>query len=190
MSNPPTDHLIEDRGARAHGHPREAGLNSLRTFRSPLHIMGKKGAKATRKFAKSGELKRTIDARRKHQKIKKQIQTRKTQRGKPIPRHDNNEDSEGDNEHTEKKKKGKPKSNVIDFLDGDEAGEAVPEDGKKRANKYVVPLRGVISPPLIMLLLRFSGMSVDDLFGGEFMDNEDEVQPMCNFNIHIFGSNI
>ncbi|KAF8750057.1 Noc2p family [Rhizoctonia solani] len=43
--------------------------------------MGKKAAKSTRKFAKSGELKRTIQARRKFKAVKAKTQARKGQRG-------------------------------------------------------------------------------------------------------------
>ncbi|TFK47222.1 Noc2-domain-containing protein [Heliocybe sulcata] len=61
--------------------------------------MGKKASKSARKFAASGQLKKTIDARRKHQQVKKKIQ-RKTskqdgkgkQRGLP---HAASEDEEG-----------------------------------------------------------------------------------------------
>jgi nucleolar complex protein 2 len=44
--------------------------------------MGKKVAKSTRKFAASGQLKKTIQARRKHQQVKKKIDRRKG-KGKP-----------------------------------------------------------------------------------------------------------
>ena len=39
--------------------------------------MGKKAAKATRKFAASGQLKKTIQQRRKHQDIKRKAERRK-----------------------------------------------------------------------------------------------------------------
>ena len=47
--------------------------------------MGKKATKATRKFAASGQLKKTIQQRRKHQDIKRKAERRKTnssQKGK------------------------------------------------------------------------------------------------------------
>lgn len=42
--------------------------------------MGKKAAKSTRKFAQSGQLKKAIQSRRKHQEIKRKAERRK---GKP-----------------------------------------------------------------------------------------------------------
>lgn len=42
--------------------------------------MGKKAAKATRKFAASGQLKKTIQQRRKHQDIKRKAERRKGSR--------------------------------------------------------------------------------------------------------------
>ena len=39
--------------------------------------MGKKANKATRKFAASGQLKKTIQQRRKHQDIKRKVERRK-----------------------------------------------------------------------------------------------------------------
>ncbi len=44
--------------------------------------MGKKSTKATRKFAASGQLKKTIQARRKHQDIKRKVDRRKGVRGR------------------------------------------------------------------------------------------------------------
>jgi nucleolar complex protein 2 len=40
--------------------------------------MGKKAAKSMKKFASSGQLKKTIDARRKHQQIKKKNLSKKS----------------------------------------------------------------------------------------------------------------
>ena len=44
--------------------------------------MGKKAAKSTRKFAASGQLKKTIQARRKHRDIKKKAEKRQAAKGK------------------------------------------------------------------------------------------------------------
>lgn len=44
--------------------------------------MGKKLAKSTRKFAASGQLKKTIQARRKYRDIKKKTEKRKGGKGK------------------------------------------------------------------------------------------------------------
>jgi nucleolar complex protein 2 len=43
--------------------------------------MGKKANKATRKFAASGQLKKTIDSRRKHQQIKRKTDARLKRKG-------------------------------------------------------------------------------------------------------------
>jgi nucleolar complex protein 2 len=87
--------------------------------------MKKGGAKAARKFAKSGELKRTIDNRRKHQKLKKQIQARKAVRGAPLTRAaDPSGDVEGemdDDRGNKGKRNGKERAKAVDFLDEDDA---------------------------------------------------------------------
>ena len=44
--------------------------------------MGKKAAKSTRKFAASGQLKKTIQNRRKHRDIKKKAEKRQAAKGK------------------------------------------------------------------------------------------------------------
>lgn len=90
--------------------------------------MPKKGAKATKKFAKSGGLKQTIDARRKHQKMKKQIQARKSVRGAPIVRDENagEGDDAGDDHISDGPRKGKGaakgkgRAKAVDFLDPEE----------------------------------------------------------------------
>jgi len=83
--------------------------------------MTKKGTKATRKFAKSGELKRTIDNRRKHQNLKKKIQARKAVRGAALTRDaDSSVVAEGEmNEEreTKGKREGKGRAKAVDFLD-------------------------------------------------------------------------
>ena len=47
--------------------------------------MGKKAAKSARKFAASGQLKKTIQARRKHRDIKKKTEKRQAGKGKGKP---------------------------------------------------------------------------------------------------------
>ncbi|KAH9948484.1 Noc2-domain-containing protein [Amylocystis lapponica] len=77
--------------------------------------MGKKALKATRKFAASGQLKKTIDARRKHRDIRKKAERRKNGKGKDrqVP-----EDAiDGDSEEEEEPGKFKGMS-VDDFLGG------------------------------------------------------------------------
>ena len=51
------------------------------TFLSGTLIMGK-ATKATRKFASSGQLKKTIQSRKKHQQVKKKIEGRRGAKGK------------------------------------------------------------------------------------------------------------
>lgn len=105
---------------------------------SPQLSMAKKGAKATKKFAKSGELKRQIDTRRKHQKVKKQIQARKSVRGAPVARGEAREDDDDKNDDLTtpgKKNKGKGRAKAVDFLDeddeqSDEQAEPVASKGK------------------------------------------------------------
>ena len=59
--------------------------------------MGKKAAKSTRKFAQSGQLKKTIQARRKHQEIKRKSEKRrgKTWKGR-APLHEEDDIEEDD----------------------------------------------------------------------------------------------
>ncbi|KAI0656297.1 Noc2-domain-containing protein [Cubamyces menziesii] len=101
--------------------------------------MGKKAAKSTRKFAASGQLKKTIQARRKFRDIKKKAEKRKGGKGKEREVHEDedvSEDEEQDVEETSGKFKG---MSVDDFLgggfmqgDSDEEGsqvwEAMSED--------------------------------------------------------------
>ena len=95
--------------------------------------MGKRTAKATKRFAKSGELKRTIDTRRRHQKVRKSIERRKViQKGRKGSRAvDINSDAEGDGDemHDVKYKANRNgKTRATDFMgdeedsDGEEGG--------------------------------------------------------------------
>lgn len=64
--------------------------------------MGKKAVKATRKFAASGQLKKTIQQRRKHQDIKRKAERRKGNKGKDRqPARDVEEDDEDEDEADE-----------------------------------------------------------------------------------------
>ena len=98
---------------------------------SYLLTMTKKGTKATRKFAKSGELKRIIDNRRKHQNLKK-IQARKAVRGAPPTRDARSPGvAEGEvNNRSEKNSKGKGKegAKAVDFLHGEDENHSDNED--------------------------------------------------------------
>lgn len=63
--------------------------------------MGKKAVKSARKFAASGQLKKTIEARHKHQQTKKKFEKRRGNKGKvhlpskaPEPGRDEDEEVE------------------------------------------------------------------------------------------------
>ncbi|KAH6911958.1 Noc2p family-domain-containing protein [Coprinopsis sp. MPI-PUGE-AT-0042] len=83
--------------------------------------MGKKATKATRKIAASGQLKKSIDARRKHQQVKKQIERRKGGKGAGSRGGRSQEDLEDDDGGSEEedvpKKKGR--MTVDDILNAD-----------------------------------------------------------------------
>ncbi len=67
-----------------------------------------KASKATKKFASSGQLKKTIEARRKHQQVRKRIQNKKTGKGKQkaveVPEDEDVEDDEEEKISTSKKR--------------------------------------------------------------------------------------
>ena len=63
--------------------------------------MGKKAAKSTRKFAASGQLKKTIQARRKHRDIKKKAERRQAAKGKGKSVDNDSDASEDDDEEVE-----------------------------------------------------------------------------------------
>ncbi|KAF8890669.1 Noc2-domain-containing protein [Infundibulicybe gibba] len=58
--------------------------------------MGKKATKATKKFASSGQLKKTIQARHKHQQIKKRSQNRKGAKAEKASSHNRETDMDQD----------------------------------------------------------------------------------------------
>ncbi|KAF8604341.1 Noc2-domain-containing protein [Ceratobasidium sp. AG-I] len=92
--------------------------------------MGKKATKATRKFAASSELKRTITARRKHKAVKQKAQARGIEKDRKRARKGKDEDegSEGEVELPKKGKgKGKAKDDLLSgaFLDGGEGDSDV-----------------------------------------------------------------
>ncbi|KAH8101332.1 Noc2-domain-containing protein [Cristinia sonorae] len=81
--------------------------------------MGKKAVKSTRKFAQSGQLKKTIQARRKHQEIRRKAERRKGKLGKGKGKEDENiEQDEEDFEPDAEEKPSKKSSgrSVDDFL--------------------------------------------------------------------------
>ena len=64
--------------------------------------MGKKATKATRKFAASGQLKKTIQQRRKHQDIKRKVERRKgSRKGKEKQQARDVEEEDDDDENVE-----------------------------------------------------------------------------------------
>ena len=64
--------------------------------------MGKKAAKSTRKFAASGQLKKTIQQRRKHQDIKRKAERRKNTGSKKGKERQHNNDEEDVDEDVSK----------------------------------------------------------------------------------------
>ncbi|KAJ7777519.1 Noc2-domain-containing protein [Mycena maculata] len=97
--------------------------------------MGKKAAKSMKKFASSGQLKKTIDARRKHQQIKrknlskKSVKEGKTKQKPAEPR--NGEDDEEKDEGTSARPAGKGSKKgmtVDDFLGGGFMDDSEEED--------------------------------------------------------------
>ncbi|KAI0744746.1 Noc2-domain-containing protein [Earliella scabrosa] len=80
--------------------------------------MGKKAAKSTRKFAASGQLKKTIQARRKHRDIKKKVEKRQAAKGKGnkvVEHSDVSEEEDDEAQETSGKLKN---MSVDDFLGG------------------------------------------------------------------------
>ncbi|CAE6529506.1 unnamed protein product [Rhizoctonia solani] len=90
--------------------------------------MGKKAAKSTRKFAKSGELKRTIQARRKHKAVKAKVQARKETKKKG-----NEEDERGEDEDEEIEEPEIDGKTVDDLLNGDLMEEQEESDDEEDA---------------------------------------------------------
>ncbi|KAJ7468636.1 Noc2-domain-containing protein [Mycena latifolia] len=93
--------------------------------------MGKKAAKSMKKFASSGQLKKTIDARRKHQQIKRKNLSKKSVKdgkAKQRPAAPEDEDQEEDEAPAKGSKKGMTVDDFLGggFMDGsddDEGGE-------------------------------------------------------------------
>ncbi|KAK1232188.1 Nucleolar Complex 2 protein [Marasmius sp. AFHP31] len=79
--------------------------------------MGKATKKSMKKFASSGQLKKTIEARKKHQQIKKKMQGRRGNKGRPAAPEAEDEDEE-DEEEVEDEPVGKKKGMTVDELLG------------------------------------------------------------------------
>ncbi|KAF7297154.1 Noc2-domain-containing protein [Mycena indigotica] len=112
--------------------------------------MGKKVAKSTKKFSASGQLKKTIEARRKHQKIKKRVSSKK----------------EG---------KGKQRAVAEESIDDDEAEEEVKETSKKDKG---CAWFGLSLKTLTWWVCSKSRMTVDDFLEGGFMEGSDDDEDM------------
>ncbi|KAJ3500788.1 hypothetical protein NLJ89_g9637 [Agrocybe chaxingu] len=80
--------------------------------------MGKKATKATKKFASSGKLKKTIQARHKAQQIKKKFEKRRGNKGKDRSVEEDVEDDVEQEKEVPKAGKSK-RMTVDDFLNGD-----------------------------------------------------------------------
>lgn len=123
-----------------------------------------KSSKQTRKFAASGQLKKTIQARKRHQEVKKRMERRKP----------------GSSAASAAKGKGKGKQPTRDgdTNEGDGEGEDEEEVGLREGGKAKKAKAGKGV---------FKGMSVDDFLGGGFLDGgDDEVRFSFSFdNTHI-----
>ena len=124
--------------------------------------MAKKGTKATRKFAASGQLTKKIQARRKHQQIQKKIQ-----------------------KNTGAKNKGRERSRVD--VGGNE-GERT-EETKSSKKTCVISCLLSVDGALHVSFWYYSlkGMSVDDFLGASFMEEDEDVSlswiPPVNRNV-------
>ena len=76
-------------------------------------VMAKKGTKATRKFAASGQLTKKIQARRKHQQIQRKVNKNKNARSKGQERPHVDADNDEDEEESAKEIKSLKKRYVI-----------------------------------------------------------------------------
>ncbi|KAI5120624.1 hypothetical protein M0805_009384 [Coniferiporia weirii] len=114
--------------------------------------MGKKATKASRKYATSGQLKKEIQARKKHQQVKRTVERRKA--GKGRGKASNAEEREYLKE--DGKGTGKRKSKDDEELMGSDEGE---DDDVEMSDQETG---------------KFKGMSVDDFLKGGFMEGGSE----------------
>ena len=122
--------------------------------------MAKRGTKATRKFAASGQLTKKIQARRKHQQIQRKNQKIKGAKG-------------GRREPA--------------LAESGEIENEEPEDAGRTKARYVTfDTRSHSGGEFISFVLGCSlkGMSVDDLLGASFMEEDDEVSA-CFMSTHL-----
>ncbi|KAL5478855.1 NOC2 [Sanghuangporus weigelae] len=109
--------------------------------------MGKKANKASRKYAASGQLKKEIQSRKKHQQVKRKIEQRKV--GKGRGKREGLEDAKLDKER-----------HPIEEDEDNEEGSVVGEGREDMSDEETS---------------KFKGMSVDDFLKGGFMEeNSDE----------------
>ena len=108
--------------------------------------MGRKAAKSTRKFAASGQLKKTIQNRKKHQQLQKKAAGRRGASNREF---------------------GKGKGKVVAVQDEEDEEE---EQMKQKGNRYV-PNSSLFSE---LTVYSAKGMSVDDLLDAGFMDDDDD----------------
>ncbi len=116
--------------------------------------MAKRGTKATRKFAASGQLTKKIQARRKHQQIQRKSQKNK---GAKSRRREPAQAESGDSENEEPKdadrvKAKEKKSRYVAFYAYSHSG-----------GEFISPVLGC----------SLKGMSVDDFLGASFMEEEE-----------------
>ena len=112
-------------------------------------------SKQTKKFAASGQLKKQIQARKKHQEMKRRVERRKGPGALSKDAQANG--GKGQKGSRDSRGKGKQVARDGEGEDGDEE-EETSEVGKKRKGK-----KGA-----------FKGMSVDDFLGGGFLEGGDD----------------
>ena len=124
-------------------------------------------SKQTRKFAASGQLKKVIQARKKHQEIKRKVERRK---GPAALSKDKDAKMKGKG-----RAGGKPRGR-----EGEEEEEdaEMSELGSEKGGKGKKGKKA-----------SFKGMSVDDFLGGGFLEggNDDEVRLLSSSSLLSFG---
>ena len=95
--------------------------------------MGKKANKASRKYAASGQLKKEIQARKKHQQIKRTVERRRAGKSRDTAIH--SEEKENLNQKRRGEGKGKIRENTSDGEE-DEEDDIGSQDGESKQWVY------------------------------------------------------
>jgi nucleolar complex protein 2 len=120
--------------------------------------MGKKaGHKATKKFAKSGQLKKTIQTRHKQRNVKKRIERQKARAAAQ-------EREVGDASDEEE----------IEGVNSENGSEVEEMQGGKGKKSKLSLKTSLVRATKSSSVCRTTGMSVDDILQGKFMEEEEE----------------